>query len=186
MIISLTRRALPPLITLILLVTNLAAQMRIRKQVYDLKISDIEQCPVWEFALDEEGIEGQDEATVRPRPDLKEITEFTGQLVVRAEFISADGTAFIGYITPSDTVDLGYVHPIIIARTKQIAFWNGIIKPEAAELKENYKALKKNAKQMFPLKFRATVPFKGGTNSGTVPGFLYLSDVDKRKSKVLK
>ena len=37
-----------------------------RKQVYELANSDFIRCPVWEFALDEEGAEGQDEATVRP------------------------------------------------------------------------------------------------------------------------
>ena len=35
--------------------------MKIRKQVYELTISDIEEFPVWEFASDEEGDDGQDE-----------------------------------------------------------------------------------------------------------------------------
>jgi hypothetical protein len=39
---------------------------RVRKQVYDLTVADLEQHAVWEFALDEEGEEGQDEATIRP------------------------------------------------------------------------------------------------------------------------
>ena len=160
--------------------------MQIRKQVYHLKISDIDQFPVWEFAIDEEGVEGQDEATVRPRPDLKEITEFTGQLAVRAEFTAADGTTFLGIITPSNTSDLGYIHPIIITHTKQVTFWNGMIKPEAKELKENYHALQKTAKELFPLKFRALIPFKGGINTGVVPGFMYYSDLKARKVEILK
>jgi hypothetical protein len=41
--------------------------MKIRKQVYELTTDDLEHFPVWEFALDEEGDEVQDEATVRPR-----------------------------------------------------------------------------------------------------------------------
>ena len=40
--------------------------MKIRKQVYQLTLDDLERTPVWEFALDEEVEEGQDEATVRP------------------------------------------------------------------------------------------------------------------------
>src|SRR5262252_1978828 len=39
---------------------------RVRKQVFDLTVEDLDRYPVWEFALDEEGDEGQDEATVRP------------------------------------------------------------------------------------------------------------------------
>jgi hypothetical protein len=40
--------------------------MKIRKQVYDLTLDDLTRYPVWEYALDEEGEDGQDEATVRP------------------------------------------------------------------------------------------------------------------------
>jgi hypothetical protein len=38
----------------------------VRKQVYDLTLADFDVAPVWEFASDEEGVAGQDEATVRP------------------------------------------------------------------------------------------------------------------------
>jgi hypothetical protein len=38
----------------------------VRKPVYDLTLADFDAAPVWEFALDEEGVAGQDEATVRP------------------------------------------------------------------------------------------------------------------------
>ena len=40
--------------------------MRVRKPVDKLTPADLEQFPFWEFALDEEGIAGQDETTVRP------------------------------------------------------------------------------------------------------------------------
>ena len=40
--------------------------MKISKQVYNLTADDFSAYPVWEFASDEEGEEGQDEATVRP------------------------------------------------------------------------------------------------------------------------
>jgi hypothetical protein len=38
--------------------------MKTRKQVYDLTRENLSKFPIWEFALDEEGDEGQDEATV--------------------------------------------------------------------------------------------------------------------------
>ena len=44
---------------------------RIRKQVYELRPEDFVTASIWEFALDEEGAPGQDEATVRPRADLE-------------------------------------------------------------------------------------------------------------------
>jgi hypothetical protein len=40
--------------------------MRIRKQACELTSQVFEPFSMWEFALDEEGEEGQDEATVRP------------------------------------------------------------------------------------------------------------------------
>ncbi len=40
--------------------------MKVRRRVYELSLDDLDRFPVWEYALDEEGEEGQDEATVRP------------------------------------------------------------------------------------------------------------------------
>jgi len=74
--------------------------MRIRKQVYELTVQDFDQHPVWIFALDEEGEEGQDEATVRPRPATRPVDPTEGMMVVKARFTLADGTSMTGYITP--------------------------------------------------------------------------------------
>jgi hypothetical protein len=40
--------------------------VRARKQVYELTLDDLGKFPVWEFRLDKDGAQGQDEATVRP------------------------------------------------------------------------------------------------------------------------
>jgi hypothetical protein len=60
-----------------------------RKQVYALTIADFERFGVWEFALDEEGREGQDEATVRPREFDDPLDPADGNFVVRARFTLA-------------------------------------------------------------------------------------------------
>jgi hypothetical protein len=73
-----------------------------RKQVTELTIDDLDQCPVWEFALDEEGEPGQDEETVRPRPELTTVDAADGLFVVSARFTAADGTVFKGYVTPNE------------------------------------------------------------------------------------
>ena len=72
----------------------------IRKQVYELTAGDLEQRPIWEFALDEEGEEGQDEATVRPWTGNQPLDPADGMFVVRAVFELADGTKLTGYLTP--------------------------------------------------------------------------------------
>ena len=71
--------------------------MKIRKQVYDLAVSDLENHPIWEFALDEEGEDGQDEATVRPWEGGEPLNPADGMFVVRATFELADGTRLVGY-----------------------------------------------------------------------------------------
>src|SRR5512132_118621 len=45
----------------------MAEAAAIRKQVTDLRPDDLAPYPIWEFALDEEGEEGQDEETVKPQ-----------------------------------------------------------------------------------------------------------------------
>ena len=74
--------------------------MKIRRQVYDLKPADLAQSSVWEFALDEEGEEDQDEATVRPFEIDGELDPSDGMFIVRANFTLADGSAMSGYLTP--------------------------------------------------------------------------------------
>lgn len=44
----------------------MAVNLRTRKPVTGLAPADLEAFPVWEFAIDEEGAEGQDETWVRP------------------------------------------------------------------------------------------------------------------------
>lgn len=65
--------------------------MKIRKQVYELTLDDLRKSPVWEFALDEEGEEGQDEATVRPCEIPAPLDPADGPFIIRALFTLADG-----------------------------------------------------------------------------------------------
>jgi hypothetical protein len=71
--------------------------MKIRRQVYELTLDDLSKFPVWEFALDEEGEEGQDEATVRPYEVTGALDPSDGMFVVRASFTLADDSKMQGY-----------------------------------------------------------------------------------------
>jgi len=42
------------------------SDLNTRKPVVEIALQDLMQFPVWEFAIDEEGIEGQDETWIRP------------------------------------------------------------------------------------------------------------------------
>jgi hypothetical protein len=71
-----------------------------RKPIDALTIEDLEAFPVWEFATDEEGVEGQDETWVRPLP-CEVIPLNAYSLSVHADFLSASELQFQGIIEVS-------------------------------------------------------------------------------------
>ncbi|HEY4682321.1 MAG TPA: hypothetical protein VIH17_03620 [Candidatus Acidoferrales bacterium] len=72
--------------------------LKTRKPADHLAASDLSTFPVWEFALDEEGIEGRDETWVRPlNTQLVRRGEYS--LQVAADFKAACGRAYSGFVT---------------------------------------------------------------------------------------
>ena len=66
-----------------------------RKPVDELTLADLEAWAVWEFAEDEEDVEGRDETWVRPSPDTSLLPRIS-PYAVRAQFTTATGTSLIG------------------------------------------------------------------------------------------
>jgi hypothetical protein len=145
----------------------------IRKQVYDLRPSDLEEFPIWEHAIDEEGEPGQDEATVKPRPDLETADPGEGLLVARAELVADDGTHFDGYVYPSFDFNFGSIQPTIVTDVGQVNFWLGGFPPKPGALESHYALLEKTANDLFPVRFRAVVEHEGVRLEGDVPAFLH-------------
>ncbi len=154
-------------------------QQKVHKQVYELTPEDLERCPVWEFASDEEDVEGQDEATVRPRPDLSAPLPREGMLVVKTRFIARDGSEFIGHCTPGPENEPGFLQPSIACGSTQVGFWFGRAQPTRKELAGYYKALGKKAGELFPLKFEAVLRTPGYFDSGVIPAFQSYSPEDE-------
>jgi hypothetical protein len=127
--------------------------MKIRKQVYELTLDDVRKFAVWEFALDEEGGEEQDEATVRPREISGALDPSEGMFIVRAAFTLADGTRMCGYLTPPAQGDsgLGTLQPVIITENGQVGFWHGVVAPDARRLEQSYASLARDAARTFPI-----------------------------------
>ena len=71
----------------------------VRKPINGLTSEDLLAHPVWEFASDEEGVEGQDETTVRPFNYEGKLDPSWGSFVIRATFVLADGCQMSGYLT---------------------------------------------------------------------------------------
>ena len=150
----------------------------IRKKINELTNADLAECQVWEFAMDEESVEGQDETTVRPLLDTKQVSDLYGQIMVKASFKAADGTIFEGLITATDDKDISGSHPVIIYKNQHITFWQGAMTPDPKELQRAYKALKKTKEQLFPISYQSLIPVKKGQNTGKILGFYYVTDFD--------
>jgi hypothetical protein len=160
--------------------------MKIRKQVYDLTTHDLAKHPIWEFALDEEGEEGQDEATVRPlmETEREAFDPMEGMYVVGARFTLADGGVHVGYLTPcEDPEDMGTIQPQIVTEKGQVGFWLGLA---SVNLEESYAKLGKSAEATFPVKFVSDIELFGAKLAGVIPAFLKLKDFETMKVEYLK
>jgi hypothetical protein len=158
---------------------------QIRKQVGDLTPSDLEQYPTWEFAIDEEGEEGQDEETVRPRPEVEFADPGEGLFIVRAEFAAADGTRFHGFVSPHEERHVAGAQPTIVMDKAHVPFWFGIVPPTPARLDASYRALSKTPEALFPLRYRALVEHAGTELEGEINGFMHYEPGDTDKITLL-
>jgi hypothetical protein len=161
---------------------------RIRRQVYELTPSDLERFPVWEFALDEEGEEGQDEATVRPYEPNGPLDPADGMFIVRASLTLSDGTRLKGYLTPPVQGEMGLstLQPAVVVPSGQVSFWCGMIVPPPTHIAKSYTLLgKASPAQVFPLRFESDVSLVGGPIVGDVPGFLILEDFKTMRIRVI-
>lgn len=158
--------------------------MKTRKQLFDLTLQDIMQYPSWEFALNEEDIEGQDEQTVRPHSSSPPLDPNDAYLVVRTSFRLSDGTVFKGIIKPVQLkgsimkpllpIDL---FPVILTDRGRVDFWYGMTKPPINEISTNYTILgKENPVDVFPIQFSSDVDIVNGISEGTLEGFMYTED----------
>ena len=159
--------------------------MKIRKQIDDLSIEDLQRHPVWEFALDEELEEGQDEATVRPYRAQGPLNPAVGVFAIRTQFTLCDGSPFVGYLTPPvEGVPSPFAfqeddgsstrQPAIVTPLGQVPFWFGWFPPDAPTLTEAYRRLGKSAGQVFPIRYRTAVDLTSGVIDGQLKGFLFV------------
>jgi len=156
--------------------------MRIRKQVYELTPADLETHQIWEFALDEERLDGQDEATVRPWKGGPPLNPADGMFVVRASFELADGARLFGYLTPpvQGVSGIGTIQPVIVAKQGQVQFWFGIRTPNAEEISRAYATLGRTANAVFPCRYASEVPLIGGPIAGVLKGFMHYRSIRDR------
>jgi hypothetical protein len=166
------------------------ATTKIRKQCNELTADDLAAFPVWEFALNEEGVEGQDETTVRPFVFKGVLDASSGSFLVKADYTLADGSHLLGYLTPppaSAELDLGHVQPCIVTPAGHVNFWYGAFPISPEDVVAGYSRLgKTDPAQVFPIQFESAVPLSGESIKGRIPGFLGFEDWRTGRIQVTK
>jgi hypothetical protein len=156
----------------------------VRKQDYELSANDLLQYPVWEYALDEEEIDNQNERTLRPSLASPPIDPSDAYFIIRATFRLKNGAQLKGFIKPVKQQYDNFMkpvipfdlNPVIISDNDNVAFCYGKIKPDQEQIDNNYKRLGYPSNEVFPITFTADVDIKNGISSGILQGFLFFDE----------
>jgi hypothetical protein len=134
--------------------------LKTRKPIDELRIADVEAFPVWEFATDEEGNEGQDETWVRPLWG-KQIPADAYSLSVLASFTAPTGAKYKGIVGVSTAEGFEAVHAAVLTDSNYVFVpWPGMA--GASEMaRDAARELRSSANDLFPLSYRLAVPVEG-------------------------
>ena len=137
--------------------------------------------------VDEEGEEGQDEATVRPWEVSDAFDPSAGMFIIRAAFALADRTKMQGYMTPPLQGDnsLGTLQPVIVTERGQVFFWCGMLAPDAQKLAQNYQKLGRDSEEVFPVQVISDIELLARPISSQIPGFIVLEDPVADKIRIV-
>jgi len=144
----------------------MAATLATRKPIDQITVADLVDFPIWEFCLDEEGVEGMDETWVRPLAAAA-VPHGDYSLSVAAEFETASGlrvNGLIGVTTVEDEVEIA--HPVLLFEGKYLYVPDkhdmriGVLR----EHDEKFRAAVVDAlgtSPVFPLRYRLRVLIEG-------------------------
>jgi hypothetical protein len=134
-----------------------------RKPVDRLTRDDFASFPVWEYATDEEGIEGPDETWVRPVDTI--VVPKRSYTQVAANFTAASGQRFVGFVTVSTLDGPPEVCQGVILHGREYLF---VSNPGAFGFEESRELLRASLglseAELFPVAFRLSVPVAGRAN----------------------
>jgi hypothetical protein len=143
--------------------------------MYDLQIEDFQEHPVWEFCLDEEGLEGQDETTVRPSELCQLPANTLGAFLIAADVVFGNGTHAPGYLY-SDEHDVISASPAAFINDKRVLFQiPGRLPDEKIDecKRRYYDALGMNIDSVFPVSFQSLIPVNGRPMKFVLDGFIF-------------
>jgi hypothetical protein len=134
--------------------------LKTRKPIDELRITDVEAFPVWEFAADEEGDEDQDETWVRPLRG-KQVPSDAYSLSVSASFTAPTGAEYKGIVGVSTAEGYEAVHAAVLTDDNYVFIpWPGMA-GASKMARDAARELGAKAKDLFPLSYRLAVPIQG-------------------------
>ena len=148
----------------------MAATIATRKPIDQITVADLVDFPIWEFCLDEEGVEGMDETWVRPLAAAA-VPNGAYSLSVAAEFETASGlrvNGLVGVTTIAGEVEI----------SEAVLLFDGkyLFVPRIDALREDDEKFRSaiadalGTSPVFPLRYRLSVPIEGEAShrEGTV------------------
>jgi hypothetical protein len=148
----------------------MAATIATRKPIDQITVADLVDFPIWEFCLDEEGVEGMDETWVRPLAAAAVPNE-AYSLSVAAKFETASGlrvNGLVGVTTIAGEVEI----------SEAVLLFDGkyLFVPRIDALREDDEKFRSaiadalGTSPVFPLRYRLSVPIEGEAShrEGTV------------------
>ncbi|HKU37537.1 MAG TPA: hypothetical protein VJR89_05300 [Polyangiales bacterium] len=146
--------------------------LRTRKPIDALVALDFVAFPIWEYASDEEGVEGQDETWVRPLPAMT-VAKGCYSLWVAADFTTASGAEILGAVSVTTAGEVEFGDGILLPDGQYIV----VATYENRSMRNNIAArLNSKARDVFPLSFelRVLIGREKEHRTGTVGDLLIL------------
>jgi hypothetical protein len=148
----------------------MAATIANRKPIDQITVADLVDFPIWEFCLDEEGVESMDETWVRPLAAAA-VPNGAYSLSVAAKFETASGLRVNGLVGVTTTAGEVEISEAVLLFDEKYLFV-----PRTDALRENDEKLRAaiadalGTSPVFPLRYRLSVRIEGEAShrEGTV------------------
>ena len=152
----------------------MAATLATRKPIDEITAADLVDFPIWEFCLDEEGVEGMDETWVRPLAAAA-VPNGAYSLSVAAEFETASGLRVNGLVGVTTIAGEVEISDAVLLFGGKYLFVPGKRDMQIVGLGDDEKlraavADALGTSSVFPLRYRLGVPIEGEAShrEGTV------------------
>jgi hypothetical protein len=146
----------------------MSASLKTRKPVYKLMVGDLVAFPIWEFATDEEGVEGQDETWVRP-VKRKKVPAGACSHLVATVFRTAGGQVFHGFMMVNTVGNTAIRAGAVLAKNFYLVLpdmsedraWKKGLDFAIRFREDLLKALRRTEAKVFPISYTLHVRIRG-------------------------